>query len=722
MKNFPSFGGVKADSLAILDTADVYTVYQKTNVDVTFNPSLSIYHGKRIIAYSETHGWKKGQLMGHIQVGMAEFKLGKIDRAIGLLKQGLELYGKGPVDSVQIHAYNLLGNLYRVTGRHVEAQKSHYKALRMCQDLPDDKEFMSAYNGLGHVFLVRANYMLAESYYMKGMKVAQRLGDLQSLATVSVNMGNMFLMQDSTLKAIERFENALDYWGKDGFTYGKVWAEYKLGNAYRLREEYRLALQHLRIAQQGAQEIHFNRGMAAVDIALGQCYREMGLISKGERLLKSGLAIAEEAKMIELLPVAYDDLYHLYHKSNNYEKAFEYLHRLKVLNDSLYTKEKEGVIRKLENTYQLEQKEEENKDLKQENKEQESVIFWQKVLGYIVVFSLLIFCVFALVLYLENKRKRIANMELSSTNIDLQEKQQLLLEQKQHLQEVSRELQIKKEDLEDSLSYASTIQSALLPLERDIEGCFSEHFILYKPMQYVSGDFYWMHTEEIDGEHLDFFVVADCTGHGVSGAFMSVLGNSILRESVIQKKLKDPSDILMKVGEVLEEHLKPTETKSFDSMEMGICVINRQKGVLRFASSGIPLIYFRGNTMCKLRGDKTKFDLLKKNKGKYVVHEIDLSTDLTFYMYSDGYQDQFGGRRGKKLLSRRFRKVIEKIHHLPMQRQFQELDRLHLQWKGDEDQTDDILVFGACCNVYSLEHNSQKTSTYQALEEMPSKI
>jgi len=255
-----------------------------------------------------------------------------------------------------------------------------------------------------------------------------------------------------------------------------------------------------------------------------------------------------------------------------------------------------------------------------------------------------------------------------------------------------RELEFKNKNLTDSLIYAQRIQDALLPSEAYFRKHFRDSFIFFKPKDIVSGDFYWI------GEKGDkiFVVAADCTGHGVPGALMSVIGMEIIGKAINEVNIESPSQILEILSKALEKTFtseKNIGTIIRDGMDIGLCQIDKLQKKMVFAGAFFPLYLIRDNSLTEIKGDKISIGLNPKGI-PYTDNEIDLMENDIFYIFSDGYIDQFGGSENKKFMYRRFRFLLTKIHSFSVEDQKSILEEEFRGWMGSNVQVDDIMVIG----------------------------
>lgn len=275
---------------------------------------------------------------------------------------------------------------------------------------------------------------------------------------------------------------------------------------------------------------------------------------------------------------------------------------------------------------------------------------------------------------------------------ELEKSQKEVEEQSHLLEQAFKELDRAHSDTTSSINYAKRIQDAMLSDTAKLKDNVRDSFVFYKPKDIVSGDFYWFNTE---GDKL-VIVAADCTGHGVPGALMSMIGINILNEIIRTRKIIEPDKILYYLNLSINIVLKQKETNNRDGMDIAICTINLKDRILEYAGAHNPLLIIQDGKHELIKGDKIGvggFD--NKQEYKYTKHTRKLKPDTTLYMYSDGYQDQFGGENARKFMSRRFRELLINNHENTMSEQKQTLDDTLQQWlMGKYNQLDDVLVIG----------------------------
>jgi len=276
----------------------------------------------------------------------------------------------------------------------------------------------------------------------------------------------------------------------------------------------------------------------------------------------------------------------------------------------------------------------------------------------------------------------------------IKEKQVLeakVTERTSELKSANLNLNMAIEEIKDSINYAERIQSSILPNINVIKEHLPNGFILFKPRDVVSGDFYWFN--QVEGK--SFFACVDCTGHGVPGAFMSMIGNSILNEIILTKKITSPSAILSSLNRSIFKVLKQNTSESRDGMDMALCMINPKNNTLTYSGANRELLLIRNGELIEYKPTKNAIGGFTDSNTIFKETVIDIQPNDLFYMTTDGYADQFGGEKGKKLMTKNFKDFLLQIHTLPMPVQQDELDKKIQSWMGNAHaQVDDILVIG----------------------------
>ena len=283
-----------------------------------------------------------------------------------------------------------------------------------------------------------------------------------------------------------------------------------------------------------------------------------------------------------------------------------------------------------------------------------------------------------------NKKLNIAYSDLEQANEEITAQRDEIFNQKQKIEKYSK-------NITDSIKYAKRIQQAALPEISEVNTIFNDYFIFFKPRDIVSGDFYWI--KKVNDKII--FTAADCTGHGVPGAFMSMLGISILNEITAEKKDLTAADILNLLRERIKEYLKQTgkEDEAKDGMDISLCILDPEMQKIQFAGANNPLYIVNKDGLTEIKPDRQPIGIyLKEHDFKNNI--IDVKKDDKLYLFSDGFVDQFGGESGKKYMIKRFKEFLVSVYNKSMSEQNSLLEKELINWKGNYSQIDDILILG----------------------------
>jgi serine phosphatase RsbU (regulator of sigma subunit) len=314
----------------------------------------------------------------------------------------------------------------------------------------------------------------------------------------------------------------------------------------------------------------------------------------------------------------------------------------------------------------------------------------QKLVLYFVLLALLLVSFLGYYIYRGYKIKKEANIKLEEKNrtISLQKDE---IEKQRDLAAAQRDqIGYQKRHIEDSILYAKRIQTALIP-SLELFSDKLEHFVLYKPLAIVSGDFYWVSAQA----NPQIIISADCTGHGVPGAFMSMLGVTLLNEIVNGKHILMPDQIIENLRQGIIKSLKQVaaEDSIKDGMDIAVCVVDFDKNILWYAGANNPLYLVRNGELTHYRADRMPAAIHYKME-PFTLHKIDLQKGDAFYIFSDGFADQFGGPQQKKFMSMQLRETLVALAGMPMLKQGERLNEIFEQWRGDSPQIDDVTLIG----------------------------
>jgi len=379
----------------------------------------------------------------------------------------------------------------------------------------------------------------------------------------------------------------------------------------------------------------------------------------------------------------YKGLSETYEMMGNYKEAFKYFRLYKQWNDSVNNNQNSKKINQLEldYKYKAEQKE---KDLIQKNKDlitgeeinRQKYIIWAGILGGVLLVVFLSFTI-------------KTNIARKKTNAKLQEFNNEIIRQKDIIE-------VKNHEITDSITYASRIQQGVIPDDKEMKGLFPQHFVFFKPRDIVSGDFYWANRVNNTTNKV-MLAIADCTGHGVPGAFMSLVGNTLLNQTLNNPLITTPAEVLDYINKKLPETIKSkTSTGTIkDGMEIAMCEFNPDTLTMQFAGANSNIYVVRNNSIQIYKGDKQPIG--ESFSGKiinYTNQIILLQKKDCVYLITDGYADQFGGDKGKKFKYKPLEDLFCTISGKNMDEQKKIISDAFDSWKKNHEQVDDVLVMG----------------------------
>ncbi len=508
-----------------------------------------------------------------------------------------------------------------------------------------------------------------------------------------------------------------------------------MGEAYFYKKSYRKSIKYYKKDLEVLEETASLEEIMFANYNIASTYKKLGKLRKAIEFHLKSLKIAKELNLKDAIMNNCFILYKEYSEKKDFEEALIFYRnyieirnsnfnikkykeinilkkelKINIENKKKVLQEKEKIIKKtkkeLKETETKKQEIEEEKfnlkldslekaiaieELNKETKKQgiiikdkDETVEEQKNIIYIFTLFSIIIIIFSILLFNVYKKKKEANKILSKQKKEIEE-------QSEELRTTNKEIKKKNKQIIESITYARRIQNSILVPEIEIKKSLPNLFILYKPKDIVSGDFYWFN--EIEGKII--IAAVDCTGHGVPGAFMSMIGDSLLYQIVNDKKIKNADKILSELHNGIRKSLNQEETKNRDGMDMALCVIDKKERKVEFSGAKNPLIYIHNDKLVQIKGDKRSIGGRQKEKERiFKRHEMKLEKDTVLYVFSDGYQDQFGGEKNRKFMIKRLKELFLKIHKKEMQEQKKILNLTIESWMMDNKQLDDILIVG----------------------------
>ncbi len=599
------------------------------------------------------------------------------------------------------------GYLYTQLGDQKTALYCFFYVLKLGEDKGDSTLISQAFNDIAMVYMELREYEKALNYNEKSLTISRSQNDLKNISFTLNNYGLVFLYLKDYNKATEVFNEALELKQKffrdetdpDERYYLEVdiaMLESNLGLVYKNQKKYQKAID---ITEKAT--VIFKK--LALDYYLIQSYYNLAELNLFENKLLTAkhygelsVELDKNENYLEVKSNSYRILSEVYEKLENHDLALTYKVNSQILIDSFFRLDNKEALAEAEIKYEYDKKafsdslvnlqkqrvfdaslEVKNAELKSQNRITNGIIF---ILFLIVVFSIILWLRFQ-----KNQQEK-----------DLIKEQKNIMDEAYiELEENKIEIEKKNKEIIDSIYYARYIQRALYPDEDHMKAFFNDYVIFNLPKDIVGGDFHWFKSF---GDKA-IAIAADCTGHGVPGGFITVLGNLFI-ESSTGDHPKSPNEILSDINSELVTVLKQHEKDAIqDGMDLGICLIDKKTRKITFSGSrnGVYVVNKEGD-LNEIKGDYTPVGGFyskkeKINNRKYETHEIKLKKDEWVFMYSDGYYDQFGGDRNKSMGSTRFKDAL--VHAVKNKKlQTSDFKNHFFSWMGENEQLDDVLLMG----------------------------
>lgn len=572
-----------------------------------------------------------------------------------------------------------LGSLYRLQKQYAEARSYVERAFSVQESLKLYQPLASAYNTMANIYSDQQNQDSAQIYYQKSIEVAEALGAQNMLFSLYNNIANIFLSKGD-------FASAISYYRKCETLVQKAGMQGRYGTVYA--------------------------NLAGVYLAMGKPYEAYPLLLKAEKISMESQERDNLSRVYRKLSIAESLLARMNQEPQHYLASLNYYQRHVALQESLYNQDNIRQIERLQNQYAYEQKEaalraeqEKERLLAQANIRQREIQRNYSLIGLLV--ALVGIGVLLSLLRIIRRQKgrlqavnaelELANAELEATNDALEATNQALVSSNKALEESNKIIQAQKEVLEeknrdilDSITYAKRIQDALLPSSEKWQALLPESFVLYLPRDIVAGDFYWL----AETEEYIYVAVADATGHGVPGAFVSMICVTTLQKIIHEEGITSPASILMRSKELITAQLTQYDRRIRDGMDIALLQISRQNPFeVTFAGANRPLWIYSSHEIIEIAPTKQSIGYSEVSR-TFEEHRIVLNPSSMLYLFTDGLTDQMGGPRGRKLMQKGLREYLLSIAHLNPHQQGESLRSFFEAWRGDHPQIDDVTMIG----------------------------
>jgi tetratricopeptide (TPR) repeat protein/serine phosphatase RsbU (regulator of sigma subunit) len=675
-------------------------------------PQKTKQYAEEALQLSIKTGNFKGEASSYRNLGIYYYTIGDLAKANSNLFEAFKIYEASENEHNQAI---ILGNMcivYQSQGNYAKALEGYFKALKIFEKKGSRQAMASCYNNIGLIYQEQKNYDLALDYYLKSLDLEIALNNELGIAGSFDNIGNIYTDKGDYKQALDYFNKSLYLYKKTNDKVGVASIYNNLGYSLSLNKDQQQAIQYYEKAVKISEEMGSKEILLSSLEGIGKCYYRLGEVRKAIPFYHKALNIAEVTGMRNKSQQCYEDLKDAYYALGQYQKAFLLQSKYISLKDSLFN---EGSVKKMaqmQSLYESETKQVQIELLIKDKQIQEDEIKLQTILrnSFVGAFGFIGFIAFTLfrnnrsknqvnkVLAEQNDKIELTYKALAIKNSEIQLQKEEIEAQRDNIEKQRSDLEVKNsliakknDDITASIKYAQRIQAAMLPSLDKIKQVLPDSFVIFKPRDMVSGDFYWFRQVE------DKIIIAaaDCTGHGVPGGFMSMIGNDSLNEIVDKRNITEPDLILNELHQSIRKVLNQQETESRDGMDIVICVIDTPTKTLQYAGAMNPLFVIKQGELKVIQPNKTPIGGLQQEAARvFTKHTIDISQPTSIYLASDGYQDQFGGPNDKKFMVKRFKELLLQIHQLPADNQKQILENTLQDWMGEEKQIDDILVIG----------------------------
>ncbi|TAH18053.1 MAG: hypothetical protein EAZ08_12705 [Cytophagales bacterium] len=637
------------------------------------------------------------------------------DTAIMYGNQAINLAQNFKKDRKHAQAYNYLSAIYRNKGDYNTALAMSQRGSQIAEQAGDKEQTGYALQSMGEINAKLGNLKQAIEYAIKGLQIFEEIKNLRGIAFCYLTLGNIHTSEDDLQKAYYYYGKALKVRQEEKDMGGIATATAMLGITLNKQEKYKEALVFMHQAKAIYFKLHNDRNVASMFNSIAKVHLATNRLDSAIIYAEQSISLAKKIGLKDVIKECYETLFKVYASEKKFTMAFSYQSLYILYNDSIFNEEKNRQVQEMQNRYQNEKQKSEIDLLKSEN-ERKTLLNWAFIVGLVLLVGL------ALAFWRGNYVKKRANLLLEKQHHEIKEKSTRLLELNDELNQTNEELNLnleivnkqnaeiqqkngiiekKNKDVADSITYAKRIQMAILPSISSLKQHIADCFVLFKPRDIVSGDFYWSAKK---GDKI-LLAVADCTGHGVPGAFMSMIANDLLNLIVHEKEIHSLDLILAEMHKLIRQVLKQDENDSRDGLDIAICCIDLENKILEYAGAMNPLYIIQEkenengeivpSMLTEIKADKMPIGGHELKKERFFSkHTLNVSKSTTIYLFSDGYPDQFGGKFGKKFMVKQFKELLFSVHHLPMNQQQEILETTLSQWMEGHKQIDDITVIG----------------------------
>jgi len=634
----------------------------------------------RSLALSQKIGDDAGTALDLAGVARVQYIQGNYPNAMDYYLKALTINQKLNDKDAIAGNYGYIGNIYFSQGNYDQSIIYDTKAIELYRVTKDNAGIRRNLGNIATTYDSEKKYPEALEYEFQAMEVTREMGNKRYIAMSYSNIGGVYKKQGNYPLALVYYDSAINLNKELGLTKHVSQNLSSIGEVYKLQGDYLKALDYESKSLAIIRQIGDESGMAYAFDYIGEVYFAQKKYDMAKTYIDSAIIFSKRIGEKFLVKTCYYNLVKLDSADGNYKTAFDNYKKYVAYNDSMENDANTQKTVQAEMNYDFNQKqaaekaEQDKKDaLAEQDRKRQAVILYSVLSGFLLLMALTFFIFRGL------RQNQKAN--------------RIITRQKEEVEQQKAMVDEKNKEILDSINYAKRLQDAILPPLALVKQHLPESFILYKPKDIVAGDFYWM---EMVGDNI-LIAAADCTGHGVPGALVSVVCSNALNQTVKEFKITEPGKILDKVRELVLETFAKSESNVQDGMDISLAAISRRSSVggveVQWSGAYNSLWYVQNNELKEIDADKQPIG--KNDKPTpFNTHKVKLQKGDILYLFTDGYADQFGGPKGKKFKYKTMQQLIMDNCQLTMQEQKQSLDQTIESWKGDLEQVDDILVIG----------------------------
>jgi serine phosphatase RsbU (regulator of sigma subunit) len=656
------------------DTIRVNALIELSNQLHLDNPDEAIRYATEARKLSSDLHFANGFYFGNMAIAVSLYGTGKYDSALvyfDIAKKTAEEQD----DLAKLSSVNMnIGNVYGDIGQNRKCIQYYLLASDYAEKVNRPEKAAYIKVNIGTVYTALEQQDSALLYYEQAQKILEHLNpNHEKLPVVCNNIGATYLELGDTLKAEMNFKEAMRIAALHNNRRGLASSYEHLGVVlYFYHHLTDSAISIINNSISIYEDTHSKSGISEARMHLGEIYFREKRFDEAISCLETGVKVTEEIQNNYNLKVYYKILSGIYEAKQNPSLALSYYKKLMAVKDTIYNLSSSSLMSEMKTELANEKGKREIENLNAKSEKQTFIIYSAIAVGVL----LLILAVLTFNRYLVKKRAG-----------------ELLAVQKQEIQQQKSVIEEKNKDITDSIRYAQRIQDAILPSRDKIREIFPHSFVLLRPKDIVSGDFYWF---EQTGDY-KLFSVADCTGHGVPGAMLSMVGHNILNKAVHDNKIIMPDELLRNLSENISKMLRQNQNEKNiqDGMDIAICAYNEKEKIMYYSGAFNSLYKISNGKLEELKPDKIFIGNYDQNsEQKFTLHKIPANPGDTFYVFSDGFADQFGGPEGKKFKYKPFQQLIAGMKDENMESQEKKLEAAFDKWKNTLEQVDDVCVIG----------------------------